>query len=342
MTDKKEIENHSKKLEELRDQLEDRNKAIEELKSELTSECKKVSDYQEIFTQIDEYKDKIKSQNKEIRRERNRYKKVSEELQQKNEDNERKTAELTEIMHTVDAQKDKLKEQKKTLMRQKRELDRSNKLLAQMNRELSEKNRELTKMSEELYRLAHTDSLTSLYNRRTFIDEIEREFEKSIRYDRVVSCIIFDIDNFKRVNDTYGHLQGDEVLRQIGNIAKDVSRKCDMVARYGGEEFVVLMPETDVNGGLRLAERLRKAVEKHKFPCLDKPNEYIPLTVSIGVSDSREKGINHHEKLLNSADTALYYAKNHGKNMTKIYLHNDEELHESDAIIPFPTKLDEK
>ncbi len=310
---------------------------IEQLKEQLAEESRKVADYQRLLNSLDEYKDKIKSQNREIRRERNRYKRATEELQARNEEVERKSDELTEIMHIVDAQKDKVKGQKKTLMRQKRDLDASNKMLAKMNQELSEKNRELTRMSEELYRLAHTDALTDLYNRRTFMDEMEREFSKAIRYDRVLCCIIMDIDNFKNINDTYGHLQGDEVLRQISKIAKDVSRNCDMVARYGGEEFVVLLPETDSIGGGELGERLRKAVEKFKFPRFDAPSKNIKITISVGVADSREKCVGHHENLLNCADTALYFAKNHGKNMVKVFDAKEESFKESDGVIPFPS-----
>jgi len=129
--------------------------------------------------------------------------------------------------------------------------------------------------------LAMTDMLTGIHNRRYFMFEAEKEFGKADRYHLPLSIILFDVDNFKTLNDTYGHLAGDDVLRVLGNACKKCLRASDVLARYGGEEFVILLPLTNAAAARGLAERIRRAVE-------DMPivfgNARLPVTISLGIA----------------------------------------------------------
>lgn len=165
--------------------------------------------------------------------------------------------------------------------------------------------------NERLERLAITDGLTGLYNFRFFRDRLEKEFSRSDRYGNPLSCILIDIDDFKKVNDTYGHLQGDEILRDIANLAVKSNRQSDVVARYGGEELVALLPQTGMTGALRQAERLRSAIESHKFEGLPQ-GEHV--TVSIGVAEFSKESMKMCDDLVRAADEGLYAAKQRGKN----------------------------
>ena len=161
--------------------------------------------------------------------------------------------------------------------------------------------------------LTNRDELTKLYNRRYFFERMEREVERAKRYNRKLSLLMVDIDHFKNYNDSYGHLHGDEVLRQLANTMEKSLRKVDIVARYGGEEFLVLLPETDKRSGHRVAEKLRKAVEKHDFhhkvPSLG-PGK---VTVTIGISSFPSDTENSYD-LLDIADKAMYFGKAQGRN----------------------------
>ena len=164
---------------------------------------------------------------------------------------------------------------------------------------------------ERLEHLAITDGLTGLYNHRYFLQQLEAEYERARRYELPLSCMIMDIDNFKRVNDTFGHLQGDSVLRGLASCALQTVRKSDVVARYGGEEFVVIMPQTGLEGARTQAERIRKKILEHSFEGL--PDTY-KVTVSIGVAVFDAQTIPDCEALIRVADGALYQAKREGKN----------------------------
>lgn len=169
--------------------------------------------------------------------------------------------------------------------------------------------------NERLERLAITDALTGLHNRRHFHERLEEEFHRARRYSLPLSCMIFDIDNFKKINDTYGHLQGDAILREIGLCTAKVTRKSDVTARYGGEEFVVIMPQTDLEGAEAQAERLRRELGNHVYPGMP-PGENV--TVSVGVAVLDHKAILDCETLISIADAALYEAKRGGKNRVVI------------------------
>jgi len=172
--------------------------------------------------------------------------------------------------------------------------------------------------NEELRKMAITDGLSQIYNRRYFLELLEREFPRAQRYKLNLACIMIDIDHFKAVNDHYGHLQGDFVIQTIGAIIKEEIREIDIPARYGGEEFIVLLPETDARGTIAVAERLRKRTENENFTRNQaiRETQQLHITVSIGVAVFPETNIVHPNDLINTADDALYKAKKEGRNRT--------------------------
>lgn len=162
---------------------------------------------------------------------------------------------------------------------------------------------------EAVTRLARLDPLTETYNRRTFIELAERELNRCRRHGRGAALLMFDLDHFKCINDTHGHMVGDEVLCQVKDVVERCLRSGDLLARYGGEEFVVLMPETGPSGALRLAERLRMAIAAMAV------QGDIPVTASIGVAaTSRVDDTCTLDSLLAEADKAMYAAKAEGRN----------------------------
>lgn len=161
--------------------------------------------------------------------------------------------------------------------------------------------------------LSLTDALTGLYNRRHFNAELEREFMRSKRYGGDLCIAIIDIDFFKKINDTYGHLCGDYVLKEVAYLILENFRKTDMVFRYGGEEFVVLMTETSLENSLIPLERLRKTIENNNFIF---KGEKIKVTISIGTETNHTEST---EEFLNNADKALYQAKQSGRNQTVLF-----------------------
>ena len=173
------------------------------------------------------------------------------------------------------------------------------------------RNHELEKMVSRLQALSVTDSLTGLKNHGFFFDRLAEELERGGRYGRPVAVIIADIDNFKLVNDAYGHAAGDAVLRTLGDVFRTQLREVDLACRIGGEEFGFVLPETDEEGGMRAAERIRTAVASHAI------EELGNVTVSLGVAVFPEHATERDE-LLESADTALYQAKHEGKNCSRL------------------------
>jgi len=170
--------------------------------------------------------------------------------------------------------------------------------------------RQLESANTKLQELALRDGLTGLLNRRYWESCLEREFARHQRYDNPVSLVIFDIDHFKRVNDTYGHQTGDEVISSVAEITSRLARETDFAGRYGGEEFVVLLPGTHLEGAAQFAERLRQAVEQQ---VLDYQGSPLSYTISLGVATISDDMANY-QILLERADKALYASKEQGRN----------------------------
>jgi len=176
-------------------------------------------------------------------------------------------------------------------------------------RELEEKSAELAAVNKKLSQLAITDSLTQLFNRRRFNEILNKEIKRfSRRKYSALSLMMIDIDHFKKLNDTYGHLAGDMVLREIAKLLKEGVRETDTVARFGGEEFVIVMPDTRLDGAAHKAEILVKRTEAAEFPGHDTA---IHVTISIGVAAYASGSP---QDLIHAADLALYQAKRSGRN----------------------------
>jgi two-component system cell cycle response regulator len=163
--------------------------------------------------------------------------------------------------------------------------------------------------------MANTDPLTAVLNRRALTERLASELERVKRYDSTVSVLLIDIDHFKRVNDNYGHLVGDDVLMDVGALLQSAVRSVDVVARYGGEEFVIALPETGLAGATAFAERIRELVEEHTFAHAGGSD--LRLTASIGVASYPSPGLETVEDLLAKADQALYRAKAEGRNRVR-------------------------
>jgi diguanylate cyclase (GGDEF)-like protein len=186
-------------------------------------------------------------------------------------------------------------------------------LLARVEAILRIKNEheELRQQNQRLAELSVTDPLTGLYNRRFLMERLKEELDRAKRYQYPISCLMIDVDNFKQINDSLGHLQGDHVLQQIAELLKNSSRVVDIVVRYGGEEFLLVLPQTDLDGAQVVGERFRKMVEEHRFFPADVART---LTVSIGAAAFAGDQLRTYEEMLKWADEALYEAKRAGKN----------------------------
>ena len=169
----------------------------------------------------------------------------------------------------------------------------------------------LESRKNHLMELAYGDSLTGLYNRRYFDKVLVAEIKRAVRYKRVLTMIMLDIDHFKKFNDTYGHQKGDSVLRTVGAILKENSRSSDIVCRYGGEEIAIILPEQDINQGLATAEKLRKVLASEA-----KEIENVEITASFGVSSTGGNPATC-EELIKRSDEALYLAKRSGRHCSK-------------------------
>ena len=167
----------------------------------------------------------------------------------------------------------------------------------------------------ELRLIAQVDHLTGALTRRGFVDQAQREMERTLRYGRASSLIMIDVDHFKRVNDTYGHSIGDQVLKQIASLAETTLRPCDLFGRLGGEEFALLMPETSGAAALVVAERLRNTIAEH--PMTLHGGGTIHVTASFGVAEL-SASFNTLTAWLERADTMLYAAKSGGRNRTQL------------------------
>jgi len=174
----------------------------------------------------------------------------------------------------------------------------------------------VVKYQQHLEYQTHIDSLTGLYNRRALEEKFEAEFERAKRYHHSLSILILDIDNFKAINDTYGHHGGDSALVKISEILRAKTRQSDFPSRYGGEEYVLVLPETDQENALQVAGKIHDEIRSYTFGTRDRA---FTLTVSIGVSSTSNKNYSDCQQMLNDADQALYLAKNSGKDRVEIW-----------------------
>jgi diguanylate cyclase len=183
----------------------------------------------------------------------------------------------------------------------------------------NENSRYLKQNNLFLEQLSNMDGLTQIYNRRFFDSTIEKEWKRAARNGTSLSLIMFDIDNFKKYNDTYGHQVGDECLQKISKLAQTLTqRPSDVVARYGGEEFVIILPETNEEGAMKVAETIRRAIQS-----LAIPNIYsfvLPIvTISVGVACLKPTSDTSQMLLIEKADQALYQAKSEGRNRVELF-----------------------
>jgi diguanylate cyclase (GGDEF)-like protein len=167
---------------------------------------------------------------------------------------------------------------------------------------------------EAIYQLTTTDGLTQVFNKRYFLETLEREISRAQRYGRALTLVLFDLDHFKQVNDVYGHLAGDHVLKQVAQVVHAHIRRDDVIARYGGEEFAIVLPEVDGAHAFQMAEKLRHLVES---TAIEFDHARIPVTVSVGLAslpaEVTERPVPVAE-LIKRADENLYKAKRGGRN----------------------------
>jgi len=188
----------------------------------------------------------------------------------------------------------------------------STRLIGELNERLHKMEKEadrLRDLIEEKHQQYLSDSLTGVPNRKAYEEHIQQECERHCRYGTPVSLIMCDVDHFKKINDCYGHAAGDKVLKAIAKVLQNSIRTVDFVARYGGEEFTIVMSDTTLEDGARVAEKLRHAVEGHEFLI---KNQAIPITISGGIAQFRE--YDSPASLFERADNALYVAKECGRN----------------------------
>ena len=167
-----------------------------------------------------------------------------------------------------------------------------------------------------LEKMAITDYLTGIYNIRYFHHRMIEEFSRAERYGTPISCLMLDIDYFKKINDSYGHRIGDLVLKELASQLKKHTRKSDVLARYGGEEFIILLPQTSAEGAVMEAERIRNAIKLHAFKSMKSQER---LTISIGISTFPSSKIKTHDELISRSDDALYEAKKRGRDRAVSY-----------------------
>lgn len=215
--------------------------------------------------------------------------------------------------HNKEVQKQELIQMALEAVAKENDNDIMNELLIDLINKNALLNRELQEQLIEIKRLSITDQLTGLYNRRHFIEVLGNEYRREVRYGHKFSIIMFDIDHFKNVNDTYGHDIGDFVLKELSSIVKSRLREYDVLCRWGGEEFMILLPETGAEQSYEVAEVIRKLIEKHNFLPVPK------VTSSFGViTHSENDGLNIKD-LTTFVDQALYEAKDTGRNKVIVY-----------------------
>ena len=203
--------------------------------------------------------------------------------------------------------------QNEQLQAQNQQLEAMSGQLQAQNQQLHEMATQLQILNQELQLLSVTDGLTMAYNHRHFQERLRGEVARARRHGELLACVMIDVDHFKQVNDTYGHLSGDEALIRLVEILKAGVRREDLVARYGGEEFALLLPKTTASRAQQLAERLRMAVEAENLELAN--GETLRFTISLGVAEHLSVGQDQDASaLIDAADRALFQAKQGGRN----------------------------
>jgi diguanylate cyclase (GGDEF)-like protein/putative nucleotidyltransferase with HDIG domain len=185
-----------------------------------------------------------------------------------------------------------------------------------LTEQISFQNQKLMELNEKFRELSIRDELTGLYNHRFLQEKLVEEFTRAVRYGYPISCLLVDLDQFRRLNETLGHAVGDEILKETAGILLENCRLSDLIARFGGEEFALLLPHVDYRGAMESAERLRELFAAHTFLSA---SHQISLTVSIGISCFPDDYTQHRSDLLNFSDQALFRAKAAGRNRVSLY-----------------------
>jgi two-component system cell cycle response regulator len=199
--------------------------------------------------------------------------------------------------------------------------------IKRLQQDLAEREKELSEMNDKLLRISLTDGLTGVDNRRALEQRLHEMFEHSLRLHEPISVVMCDIDHFKKVNDTYGHAAGDEVLKQFAHILAEEAREIDRVGRYGGEEFLLLLPGTVLDAAVTFSERLRQRVDSNTFSY---EGGTLKRTVSFGVASWPHPKIRGREAMLKAADDALYVAKEMGRN--RVVRFDSAEFNEHNGV----------
>jgi diguanylate cyclase (GGDEF)-like protein len=194
------------------------------------------------------------------------------------------------------------------------DMSRMNNELISLQREIAKKNLELERLYAEVKEFSITDPLTGLLNRRGFSHRADQEWNHAVRYKRSITAIMFDIDNFKLFNDTYGHAIGDVVLKKVAERSSMQIRNVDILSRYGGEEFCLILPEIPVSKASLVAEKLRKSISKEMET--EAGTFYVTISLGLAANKNGEKNLG---ELLENADKAMYHAKQTGRDRICIY-----------------------
>lgn len=185
-----------------------------------------------------------------------------------------------------------------------------------------------------LEQLSVIDALTQVYNYRFFETEIRRHFDLALRHQRSLALAMIDVDGFKTINDTFGHRVGDQLLSEVSTLITQGIRSSDILARYGGDEFAIILPETTLEEGFMLAERLRSSIYTNRIDIANGPSR---VSISVGIAALPAAAIDTHVQLVEAADRALYVAKSEGRNCVRRYRRDSDERREtwhSDSKIP--------
>lgn len=219
----------------------------------------------------------------------------------------------TELQKTVQ----NLLESRQYIDRQNQHLISVNKKLLSVQHDLQKRGDELEVAYQKMRSMAITDPLTGIANRRYFFDELNRIFTERTYYHKSLSMVMIDIDYFKKVNDTYGHAVGDQVLIGIAGILQDNTRKTDLAARVGGEEYALLLSDTNEKNVLEIVARIKKAVAAHIFETIS--GQKVSVTISAGVCTLTDFSAGSFDELYTYADQALYFSKHSGRNSISIF-----------------------